>query len=268
VSDRIRRAFARASKAKRAAFIPYISAGDPTPEWTVPLVRALERAGSDLVELGVPFTDPIADGPINQRAAERALAAGTTLTAVLQLVRELRYVSEIPIVLFSYFNPVHAYGLPRFAVDAAAAGVDAVLFTDVPVDEAGPLASALTAVDIALVPLIAPTSTRSRIRAARKLASAFVYFISRAGVTGAGTHVGRELAEQVRSVRRLTGRRVALGFGIQTPEQVHLAAAFADGVVVGSALVERIGESAGGTSLDREIEAFARTLVAATSRRR
>ncbi|MFI5166770.1 MAG: tryptophan synthase subunit alpha [Thermoanaerobaculales bacterium] len=267
VSRRLDHAFARAAKARRAAFIPYISAGDPSPAHTLVLVRALERAGADLVELGVPFSDPIADGPTNQRAAERALAQGTTLSSVLEIVRELRYVSELPVVLFTYFNPVHAYGLSRFAVDAASAGVDGVLFTDVPAEEAAPPHDALANVGLDLVPLLAPTSTRERIKAVRKLAGSFVYFVSRAGVTGVRDHLEEGLEDQVRLVRKLTRTRVAVGFGVSTPEQVQRVARFADGVVVGSAIVDLIGELGNRAELPGEIESFARSLALATRRK-
>ena len=267
MSGRIEKAFARARKARRAAFIPYITAGDPAPARTVVLARALERAGADILELGVPFTDPIADGPTNQRAAERSLAAGTTLTGVLGIVRELRYSSELPVVLFSYFNPVHAYGLARFAIDAAAAGVDGVLFTDVPVEEAGPAHEALRRVGVDLVLLLAPTSTRERAKAVRKLAGGFVYFVARAGVTGARAALEEGLEDQVRLARKLTKSRVAVGFGVSTPEQVATIARFADGVVVGSVLVERIGELGDVPELPGEVEAMARSLAMATRRR-
>ena len=267
MSRRIELAFARAAKQKRAAFIPYITAGDPAPGATVGIVRALERGGADLVELGVPFTDPIADGPTNQRAAERALAGWTTLGTVLQMVHELRYASELPVVLFSYYNPIHAYGLQRFAVDAAAAGVDGVLLTDAPVEEARPAWDVLKRVGISLILLLAPTSTRARVKAVRKLASGFVYFVARAGVTGVQESLAKELEPQVRLVRKLTGQRVAVGFGISTPEQVNRVAHFADGVVVGSAIVDRIAELGDRPSLSGEIESFARSLSLATRRR-
>jgi len=267
MSGRIENAFLTARKARRAAFIPYITVGDPTPSRTVVLARALERAGADILELGVPFTDPIADGPTNQRAAERALAQGTTLSTVLDVVRELRYSCTIPVVLFSYFNPVHAYGLARFAVDAAAAGVDGVLFTDVPVDEARPAHEALRRVAIELVLLVAPTSTRDRVKAVKKLAGTFVYFVARSGVTGARATLEEGLEGQVRMVRKLTGSRVAVGFGISTPDQVDRIAQFADGVVVGSALVERIGELGDAPELPGEIESLARSFALATKRK-
>ncbi len=267
MSGRIERAFVAARRRKRAAFVPYITAGDPTPARTVVLARALERAGADLLELGVPFTDPIADGPTNQRAAERALAQETTLATVLGIVRELRYSSALPVVLFSYFNPVHAYGLARFSVDAAAAGVDGVLFTDVPAEEAGPAWEALQRVGIELVPLVAPTSTRERVRASRRLAGSFVYFVARTGVTGARATLEEGLEDQVRVVRKLTHCRVAVGFGVSTPDQVNRVAQFADGVVVGSAIVQRIGELGDAPELPGEIEALARSLAMATRRK-
>ncbi len=267
MSGRIERAFARARKAKRAAFIPYITAGDPSPARTVVLARALERAGADVLELGVPFTDPIADGPTNQRAAERALAHGTTLARVLGMVRELRFASELPVVLFTYFNPVHAYGLARFAVDAASAGVDGVLFTDVPVEEAADAHEALRRVGVELVVLVAPTSTRARVKAARRLAGSFVYYVARAGVTGARASLAEGLDEQVRLVRRLTKTRVAVGFGVSTPDQVTRIAQFAEGVVVGSALVDRVGELGDSAELPAAIEALARTFAMATRRK-
>jgi tryptophan synthase alpha chain len=266
VSKRIRRAFLRAAKQKRAAFVPFIMAGDPSIARTVEIVGGLEDAGADILELGVPFTDPIADGPIIQRSSERALTAGTTLSVVLQTVGELRHGTGLPIVLFSYFNPIHAYGLPRFAIDAAAAGVDAVLLTDVPVEEMAPAAEALRRVDIDIVPLIAPTSTRARIKAAKKVAGEFVYLISRTGVTGARTVFGSSLAEHARLVRKVTGKRVAIGFGVSTQDQVQSVARIADGVVVGSALVKRIGELGDVPELAREIRALAGTLAAATKR--
>ena len=266
MSRRIQRAFARAARAKRAAFVPYVTAGDPCPDRTLEIARGLERAGADVLELGVPFTDPIADGPTNQRAAERALAAGTTLPVVLQLVRELRYSSELPVVLFTYFNPVHAYGLARFSVDAAAAGVDGVLFTDVPLEEAGPARDALRHAEMELIMLLAPTSTRERMRATKKLAGGFVYYISRTGVTGAGKRLADTLEDEVRTVRKVTGVPVAVGFGISNPDQVHHIARFADGVVVGSALVDRIAELGDTAQTAVEVERFARSLALATRR--
>jgi len=264
---RIEQAFRRAARAKRAAFIPFIMAGDPTPRRSVELALALDRAGADILELGVPFTDPIADGPTIQRAGERALAAGTTLPTVLHVVRELRYSSEIPVVLFTYYNPVHAHGAARFAIDAAAAGVDAVLFTDVPTEEAAALREALAKVELGLVPLLAPTSTRSRVKAVKRFDPEFVYFVSRTGTTGIQERLEEGLEEQVRQVRRLTGAPVAVGFGLSSADQVQRVASFADGVVVGSVLVDLIAALGDVPGAARELQLAAKSLVAATRRR-
>ncbi len=266
MSSRLEAAFRRAAKDKRAAFIAYVTAGDPTPARTLELLRALERAGVDIVELGVPFSDPIADGPINCAAAERALASGTTLAGVLQAVRELRFASSLPVVLFSYANPILAYGLSRFAVDAATAGVDGVLLTDVPAEEAAPFHQALTKVGLELVPMLAPTSTRARVKQAKKLAQSFLYFVSHTGVTGPQAQLPVELEDHVRFVRKLTGTRVAVGFGLAKPEQVAKVAGFADGVVVGSAIVARIAEVGDRPELASEIERFVQPFRAATKR--
>jgi tryptophan synthase alpha chain len=267
VRGRIEQAFARARKGRRAAFIPYIAGGDPAAGRSVVLARALERAGADVLALGVPFTDPIADGFATRRAFERALAQGTTLSTVLGIVRELRFSSTVPVVLFTYFNPVHAYGLARFAVDASTAGVDAVLLTDVSVDEAGAGWEALRQVGIELVLPVAPTSTRERVKAVRKLAGSFVYFAARTGAAEASPRVEDGLEDQVRLVRKLTRSRVAVSFGGVTPEQVSRISQFADGVVVGSALVGRIGDLGDVAELPGEIEALARSLALATRRK-
>jgi tryptophan synthase alpha chain len=229
-----------ARKARRAAFIPYITAGDPHLEQTPALATALRRAGADILELGVPFSDPIADGPTNQRAAERALAAGTTLTGVLDAVMEIRRHEDLPIVLFTYSNPVVRYGIDRFADDAAAAGVDGVLFTDVPLEEMTRFEPALGRAGLDPILLVTPTSTRDRVRAASKAGRGFLYLVSRLGVTGTRSDLAAALTPQIRSARKLTRLPVAVGFGISTPHQVAQVAALADGVVVGSAIVDRI----------------------------
>lgn len=266
MSSVLETAFQKAARERRAAFIPYITAGDPTPVRTLELLRILEKAGADVVELGVPFSDPIADGPINCAAAERALAAGTSLTGVLQTIREFRYVSSLPIVLFSYVNPILFYGLSRFAVDAVSAGVNGVLLTDVPAEEAGPFSRTFSQVGIELVPMVAPTSTRGRVREAKKLAQTFVYFVSRTGVTGPQKELPSALADQVKLVRKITGKKVAVGFGVANPEQVEKVAAFADGVVVGSAIVKKIAEIGDSRELSAAVQGFVRALREATRR--
>lgn len=264
--SRIRDAFTAARKGRRAALVTYVTAGDPGLEHTVELVRALRRGGADVVELGVPFTDPIADGPTNQRAAERALAAGTTLEGVLEAVREIRRLEEIPIVLFTYANPVVRFGVERFADEAAAAGVDGVLFTDVPVEELDRFRGPLTGAGIDPILLVAPTSTKERIRNAAKRGRGFLYLVSRTGVTGARTRVEGTVEPLVRSVKKLCKLPVAVGFGIADPPQVAAVARYADGVVVGSAIVRRIERLGASADLADSVQAFVTTLAEACRR--
>ncbi len=264
--SRIAAAFAAARKQRRAAFVAYITAGDPGLAATVELARALRRAGADVLELGVPFSDPIADGPTNQRAAERALAAGTTLGGVLDAVREIRLDEDLPIVLFTYANPVIRFGVERFAQEAAAAGVDGVLFTDVPAEELPRFRPALRDWKLDPVMLATPTSTKERIKAASRLGEGFLYLVSRTGVTGAQRQLERELADTVRTVRKLSRLPVAVGFGISTPAQVAAVAEMADGVVVGSAIVERIARLGESDELADAVQRFVTPLAEATRR--
>ncbi len=264
--SRLGEAFTVARKAKRAAFVAYVTAGDPSLARTVELARALRRGGADVLELGIPFSDPIADGPTNQRAAERALAAGTTLAGVLDAVREIRSVEDIPIVLFTYANPVVAYGVERFADDAAAAGADGVLFTDVPVEEMGSFEPPLKRARLDRVLLVTPTSTRERVRAASRCGSGFLYLVSRTGVTGARAQLDPELEDHVKTVRKLSRLPVAVGFGISTPAQVGAVAARADGVVVGSAIVERVERLGDSPELADVVQRFVTPLAEACRR--
>jgi tryptophan synthase alpha chain len=265
--SRIGAVFAAARKARRAAFVAYITAGDPTLERTVDLARALRRAGADLLELGIPFSDPIADGPTNQRAAERALAAGTTPRGVLETIGAIRTQGEeIPIVIFTYANPVLQYGVERFAEDAASAGADGVLFTDVPVEELDRFQPALKANGLDPVLLVTPTSTKERVRAASRRGGGFLYLVSRTGVTGARPSLAADLAAHVRAVRKLSKLPVAVGFGISSPGQVESVARIADGVVVGSAIVDRIGRLGDSRDLADSVQAFVTPLVEACRR--
>jgi tryptophan synthase alpha chain len=264
--SRIEDAFRAAQRARRAAFVPYITAGDPALERTVEIVRALAGVGADVIELGVPFSDPIADGPTNQRAAERALAAGTSLTGVLAAVEAVRRDLEIPIVLFTYANPVVRYGIERFAEDASAVGIDGVLFTDVPAEEMAPFEEHLGASGLDLIMLVTPTSDRRRMKAAARFGGGFLYLVSRTGVTGTRPDLDAELTANVRRARKASHMPVAVGFGISTPEQVARVAALADGVVVGSAIVSRIGALGDCDELVDEVEAFASELAQACKR--
>ncbi len=264
--SRIGDAFAAARRAGRAAFIPYVTAGDPSLDRTVGIARALRRAGADILELGVPFSDPIADGPTNQLAAERALAAGATLAGVLDSVAAIRSEEDLPLVLFSYANPVVQYGVARFAEDAASAGVDGVLFTDVPVEEMERFSPDLGRAGIDAILLVAPTSTKERIKAASRHGGGFIYLVSTTGVTGARSVLDQELAHNIRTARRISKLPVAVGFGISTPAQVSEVAALADGVVVGSAIVDRIARFGDAAGLEDMIQRFVTPLAEACRR--
>lgn len=238
----LRAAFRSGRKKKGApALVAYVTAGDPTLNFTQSLVLKLAEAGADVIELGVPFSDPIADGPVIQRASQRALRGGTTLADVLKLAARLRKKSEIPLVLFSYYNPVLQMGLERFAQRAAAAGMDGVLITDLTPEEAGDFVKVLRRAKLDTVFLAAPTSTPRRLQAIVRLSRGFVYVIARRGTTGQRQELPSEVGSLVKRVRRLTrrgGLPVAVGFGISRPEHVAALKGVADGVVVGSALVE------------------------------
>ncbi|MEO8195811.1 MAG: tryptophan synthase subunit alpha [Thermoanaerobaculia bacterium] len=261
-------AFARARAERRAAFIPYITAGDPDLAATERLAVTLAAAGADILELGVPFSDPIADGPANQAAAARALASGTTLVGILALVARLQPRLGIPVVLFTYFNPIHAYGVARFAEHAAASGVDGVLCVDLPPEEAeGEYLDALRARGLDAIFLLAPTSTRERVRAVARLGSGFVYYVSRTGVTGEQGELPEALAREAKALGKTLKLPLAVGFGISTRAQVAAVAKVADGVVVGSALVRLIGEAGDAPELEALVHERACDLAAGTRRR-
>lgn len=271
--SRIGAAFARARRQGRAAFIPYLTAGDPKAGGTVSLARALDRAGADVLELGVPFSDPIADGPVLQRSAARALARRTNLPAVLRIAEAIRAETTLAMVLFSYFNPLLHRGLARAAREARAAGIDAVLVTDVPADEGAEAAGIFRSEGLDTVFLASPTSPASRMEQAARLSSGFLYVISRRGTTGARESLPADLRATVSRARRAanlvtppsggaSSLPIAVGFGIGTPRAARAAAALADGVVVGSALVALAEE----TRDDEQVGRFAETLVRACRR--
>jgi tryptophan synthase alpha chain len=264
--SRITDAFKTAGRQGRAAFIPYVTCGDPSLEQSVAIAAALERAGADVLELGVPFSDPMADGPTNQRAAERALAKGTSLKQVLEVVRKIRERSQVAIVLFTYANPVVRFGIDRFAEHASASGVDGVLFTDVPAEEMRSFGPALKAAHLDAIMLVTPTSDRARMKTTAKLGGGFLYLVSRTGVTGARQDLDRELAANVETAHKASKLPVAVGFGISTPDQVAKVAAIADGVVVGSAIVNEIADEGDTEGLAARVETFAAPLALACRR--
>lgn len=243
MDGRIQACFDRAREEGRAAFIPYITAGDPDPESTIQIARALDAAGADLIELGVPFSDPLADGPVIQRACQRALASGMNLSGAIRIAKELRDELSAAMVLFSYANPILKMGEEAFASRCSEAGLDGVLVTDLPAEEAGILIKHLADRGIALILLVAPTSGPARISLIADQASGFIYYISRTGVTGSGAGLDPGISGDIQSIRAATALPIAVGFGIGSKTQYDSAAAVADGVVVGSAIVEAIEAS-------------------------
>jgi len=252
--------FAERKRGSRKALIAYVTAGDPAPARTASLVHALERGGADLIELGVPFSDPIADGPVIQRAGERALRAGTSLRSVLGIAREIRQRSQIPLLLFTYLNPIVRYGMEELARDAAAAGIDGCLLTDASVDEAGDYVPLMHRHGLDTVFLAAPTSTPRRLELIAGYSTGFIYLVSRTGVTGERDSLSAAVAPLVSAMRAVTDLPLAVGFGVSRPEHVAQLGRLVEAVVVGSAfmsLIERCGADAG---LESRLEAFAREL--------
>ena len=248
-------AFSRCSREKRSAFIPFLVAGDPSLDATPDLLRALVAGGADVIELGIAFSDPIADGPTIQRASHRALVAGSSLSAVLGIVERHRGELGVPIVLFTYYNPVHARGVEAFAAQAADSGVDGVLCVDLPPDEGlRELQPALSDRGVDSIYLIAATSTRERIDRAAAASNGFVYYTARSDVKGERDDLLPTLAREVKRVRRRVRLPVAVGFGISTPEQVREVARVAHGVVVGSSLVRLVEENASEPDLAARLE--------------
>jgi len=261
IVTRITRLFDRLRVEKRPALIAYIVAGDPSPSATPELVASLERGGADLIELGVPFSDPIADGPVIQRGSDRALQAGTKLTTVLDIASQIRKRSEIPILLFTYMNPVLRYGLEPLARAAVAKGIDGCLLTDLSVEEAEPYIHVMRQAGLDTVFLAAPTSSRRRLELVAKYSTGFVYMVSRTGVTGERASVSDSVAPLVTAMRAVTTLPLAVGFGISTADQVRSIGAIADGVVVGSAFERVIEENASSNQLCANVEALARRLA-------
>ncbi len=223
------------------ALVAYFTAGDPSLALTRKLVVEAARRGADVIELGIPFSDPLADGPVIQRATQRALAAGVTLPRVLELVREMRGEVSVPLVFLTYYNPILAFGLKAFCQTSVEAGIDGVIVADLPPEESGPLRAEAMAAGLDLVHLVAPTSTPERMRKIARASEGFVYMVSLTGVTGERTALAtEELAQQLRALRAITTKPVCVGFGIGTPEQAALVGQLADGVVVGSAIVRLV----------------------------
>lgn len=265
--NRIDRCFVRLKESGDKALVCFLTSGDPDFATTAQLAREIVRCGADIVELGVPFSDPLADGPSIQASSFRALQAGATVRGVLDNVRAIRVDCDAPIVLMTYFNPVQKYGLKRFAADAADAGADGVILTDLPPEEAAEWRAAATEAKLASIFLLAPTSTKDRIELAAKMGSGFIYCVSRTGVTGARSDMPAELQALVESIKAASDLPVLVGFGISKPEHVSFVTKFADGAVVGSALINIIANHAGSGDLVQSAGQFVRELKTGVTRR-
>jgi len=259
--NRIVERFARLKKEGRKGFIVYIGAGDPDLEATRQLALAFDKAGVDVLELGVPFSDPLADGLVNQLAAQRGLESGTTPPKVLETVAAIRKDSSVPIVLYIYFNLAHRHGLEKFINDAAKAGVDGILMLDLPPEESGNYEELMRRAGLCNIYLVAPTTPEDRIELIVKRATGFIYYVSREGVTGMQDKIAANLAQQAAKIRTHTDLPVAVGFGISNPEQAKLVASVADAVVVGSAVVNQIAEHGNSPELVKAVAQFVSSLA-------
>ena len=262
--SRIRDKFVELKHTGRGGFIPFVTAGDPDLVSTELLLVELAAAGADIVELGVPFSDPVADGEVIQRASERALRKGATLSDALECVSNAKEHIDVPIVLFSYLNPLLKFGRDRLAEEARRAGIDAVLITDLIPEEAGPWIAAFRKHGIDLIFLVAPTTSDERLTRIAQQTSGFIYAVSRAGVTGARDEMPRDAESLVKRVRAVSDLPIAVGFGISTAEQIRQVWRFADAVVIGSAIVSQVEKLAGSPDLVARVGEFARSLVAPT----
>jgi tryptophan synthase alpha chain len=261
--SRIEAAFSKLKREEKPGLIPFITAGDPDLETTAALLLELANSGATLIELGVPFSDPMADGPVIQRASERALKRGFGLEEIFATVAKVRSKIETPLVLFSYFNPLMQYGIGKFARAARDAGIDGILVTDLTPEESQEFANTLKTNDLDMILLVAPTSTDERLRMITAHASGFVYAVSRAGVTGARENLSHEAELLVARVRKFSSLPVAVGFGISSAEQVAETCRYADAAVVGSAIVAQIEKLSGSEKLVEEIGQFVRGLIPA-----
>ena len=243
--NRIDKTFKRLRESGKKALITYIMAGDPNLESTMEHILTLEACGADIIELGVPFSDPIADGPTIQRAAERALRAGVTLRKMVGFMKDVRKHSAIPIVFMTYYNPLLKYGEEAFVNDAAAAGVDGLIIPDLPVEEAASIIKLCRAKGVCIIFLVAPTSTDERMKKIAAASKGFIYYVSMTGITGAKLSPEGQFGEHISMLKKISDKPVAVGFGISTPEDARRMAGVADGVIVGSAIVKKFHEDAG-----------------------
>ena len=265
MTSKLDRTFAQLRQRGEKALIAYVMAGDPSLQDTEQLVVELEQAGADIIELGVPFSDPIADGPVIQQAAERALRSGTSLRTILPMVTRLRARTQIPLVLMVYYNNVHAFGPERFCHEAAQAGIDGLIIPDMPPDEASPVKGPAAAAVLQLIFLLAPTSTAERRTFVARQSQGFIYYVSLTGITGAKLLSVADVGKNVEKIRKVTHVPVAVGFGIATPEDAANVAAIADGVIIGSAIVKQIAAHRGKPEMVKHVAEFVRSLKSAMS---
>jgi tryptophan synthase alpha chain len=261
--NRIAQKFTELRKNKQKAFIAFVTAGDPDLSTTEQLVYAFEEAGADIIELGVPFSDPIAEGPIIQAASERALKHHTSLKDILALVTRIRKRSQIPITFMTYYNPIFRFGDAAFVSAALKAGVDGVIIPDLPPEEAESLRKAARKNDFSTVFFMAPTTTDERLKRVAQAATGFLYYVSLTGVTGVRAELSQTIGSDVKRAKRLTKQPVCVGFGISTPDHVRTVGRVADGVIVGSAIVREIERNRGKKDLVRNVSAYVKTLVSA-----
>jgi tryptophan synthase alpha chain len=263
MKSRIEEKFIALRESSNKALVIYLTAGDPDLETTYRLILSLACSGADIIEIGVPFSDPTADGPIIQAASQRALRAGVTLTAILDMIASIRIVSDIPIVLFGYYNPIFAFGNENFAGRAKEAGVDGILVVDLPYEESGELRQYTDPMGIDFVSLIAPTTRDERIREMVEGATGFLYYISLTGVTGTQKPNPDDIRKDAERIRALTMLPMVIGFGISTPEQAAEISAYGDGIVIGSAFVSLVEQNTGKKELLSIVSSYARSIKAA-----
>lgn len=264
MSNRIDSTFENLRQGNRAAFVAYVCAGDPDYSRGLEVIRAIADAGADVIELGVPFSDPQADGIVNQLAAERALKAGMSVAKLMDMIREFRSTHDTAIVLFTYLNPVYAYGYEKFHADAAAAGADGVLLLDLPPDEVANNQELASGEGLKHITLISPSTPPDRIKLLAGQSEGFIYALSRMGVTGAQAAPSESIGDLVRSIKQHTSTPVCIGFGINTPEQAAMVASVSDGVVVGSAIVSQVAENAASPTLPAAVTNLVTPLIRAT----
>ena len=260
LQSRIEEKFKKLKEANQKALIPFITAGDPDLDTTKRLVIEMERAGADIIELGVPFSDPIADGPAIQKASYRSLKSGTTLKKIIGIVKELRRTTEIPLVLMTYYNPVFKYGISEFVRDASDAGVDGIIIPDLPPEEGEGIIEEGKRHNLNTIFLLAPTSTKERIKIVASASTGFIYYVSLTGVTGARKSLPETVEASVNKIRKATDKPIAVGFGISTAEQAKRIASFADGVIVGSAIVNVIEKNIDKPDLIEKVSGFVKDL--------